>query len=211
MKNQKHPWKDPLSEYQKIEKTGEEHLRNGPKEFPQDLLSFWQWAGSDIVVNIWRGVLAEYIVSLAAGCEQTTRVEWGSYDLITPKPDCIKIEVKSSSFLQSWSQKNLSAISFGIAETKGWDAYTNEYSEKKQRHADIYVFCVLKHKDKNTIDPLNMEQWEFYVLPTNILNRKFKDSKKIGLSVLQGLQPKPYTFDELGARIKEIGLKSKRR
>jgi hypothetical protein len=28
----------------------------------------------------------------------------------------------------------------------------------------VYVFCHLKHKDQHTIDPLKLEQWDFYVL-----------------------------------------------
>ncbi len=175
-------------------KTGKERFSHGPKKFSQDLLSFWQWAYSDIEVNILRGILAEYIVSLAAGCEQTTRVEWNAYDLITPEG--IKIEVKSSSYWQSWYQEKHSDIRFDIAQTQSWDASTNEYSEGKQRHADIYVFCVLAHKDKNTLDSLNLEQWEFYVLPTQALDKLEKPSsnklekppskqKTIGLNALK--------------------------
>jgi hypothetical protein len=30
----------------------------------------------------------------------------------------------------------------------------------------LYVFCLLAHKDKSTLDPLNMDQWQFFVLAT---------------------------------------------
>ncbi len=211
MNNQKHPWKYPLRDYQEIRKTGKELFHNGSEELTQDLLSFWQWSGSDVLSNVWRGVLAEYIVSLAARCKSEIREEWSSYDLKTPEG--IKIEVKSSSYLQSWYQEKHSDILFGIAETWGWDASTNEYSEEKQRHADLYVFCVLEHKDKNTIDPLNLEQWTFYVLSTDVLEGKFLKRKTITLSALLKLKPDlcECKYDQLGARIKEIGLQYKRR
>jgi hypothetical protein len=42
-----------------------------------------------------------------------------AYDLITSTG--IRIEVKSSAYLQSWSQKRLSTISFSISPARYWD------------------------------------------------------------------------------------------
>ena len=74
-------------------KTGAESFRNGKQTLPFDLLSFWQWSNSDLLSNVTRGVLAEYIVARALGIgESDIRDEWAAYDLCTS--DCIKIEVK---------------------------------------------------------------------------------------------------------------------
>lgn len=64
---------------------------------------FWNWAFSDFLSNALRGVLAEYIIAHALDCTEKLRNQWNEYDLET-KSD-IKIEVKSSAYLQAWSQK----------------------------------------------------------------------------------------------------------
>ena len=137
-------------------KSGSEPFKSHGQELPIQLLSFWQWSSSDLVGNALRGMLAEYIVSYALGDEREVRQEWDAYDIQTP--DGIKVEVKSSAHLQSWPQCDFSNITFNIKKTKGWNAKTNEYSSKFMRQADVYVFCLLNHKDKATVEPLNLDQ-----------------------------------------------------
>lgn len=168
-------------------KTGEEHFRIGEEELNVKLLNFWSWGQSDILNNSLRGVLAEYIVATALGVNTGVRVEWDAYDLITENG--IKIEVKSCAYLQSWQQNSYSNIIFDIRNTMGWNSETNEYSTEVKRQSDVYVFCLLKHKDKETVDPLNLEQWEFYILATQILNDKKGKQKSIGLNSLLKLNP----------------------
>ena len=64
-----------------------------------DILDYWSWAYSDIVGNTNRGALAEFIVARAIGSEPAVRNDWAAYDLETPRG--IKVEVKSSAYLQS--------------------------------------------------------------------------------------------------------------
>ncbi|WP_144418580.1 hypothetical protein [Candidatus Thioglobus autotrophicus] len=54
----------------------------------------------------------------------------------------------------------LSKIIFGIQPTVLWDE-NNKRSEEAKRQADVYVFCVLAHKDKGTVNPLDLSQWDF--------------------------------------------------
>lgn len=147
-----------------------------------------------------RGVLAEYLVALALGLTDAPRVEWDPFDLETA--DGIKIEVKSAAYLQSWKQTRLSTISFQIGQTYGPDANTSEAEQRRQ--ADIYVFCVLKHLDKRTLDPLNMDQWDFYLLPTSVLNEKKPTQKTIGLSTLLSLGPIKAEFREFSATMMKM-------
>jgi hypothetical protein len=51
------------------------------------------------------------------------------------------------------------------------------------------VFCLLAHKDKTTVNPLDLSQWEFYVLNTKVLNDKVPLQKTISLSSLLKLNP----------------------
>lgn len=132
------------------------------------------------------------------GIDLDVRVEWNAYDLTTENG--VKIEVKSSAYLQSWKQTSYSNISFGIRNTLGWDSKTNEYSNEFKRQSDVYVFCLLKHKDKETVDPLNLEQWEFYILANQILN----EQKSIGLNPL--LKLKPVIADYKGLKNAILGI-----
>jgi len=181
-----------------MENSGKEPLHINGQQLDKNLLSFWQWCRFNILSNALRGILAEYIVSIDIGCEQQIREEWDSYDLITP--DGIKVEVKSSGYIQSWEQKALSKISFGIQPTRVWES-SNTYSKEAKRQSDVYVFCVLTHKDKETVDPLNLAQWDFYVLATRVLDEKVGEQKSIVLSPLLKLEPTKCKYGEIGNSI----------
>ena len=93
-------------------KLGSEKLHEDSSETGIALLEFWQWSASDLSSNATRGLLAEFIVAKALGSRQEVRAEWDSYDVLSQ--DGIKVEVKSAAYIQSWHQRALSRISFGI-------------------------------------------------------------------------------------------------
>jgi hypothetical protein len=173
------------------------HLSGTPVGF--DLLSFWRWSASDLVSNVWRGVLAEYLVAQAVGPAAGVRTEWDSCDVRTDRG--ARIEVKAAAYLQSWHQKSLSSIGYDIATKRGWDAATNTSASSACRGADIYVFALLAHRDKATLDPLDLAQWMFYVVPVKVLNSAFGSQKRISLSALHRVAPKPYSFAQLKAAV----------
>ncbi len=144
---------------------GDESFHNADRVLDFDVLSFWKWSSSDLVSNATRGVLAEYLVTQALGvAEDSVREEWAAYDLKTP--DGTRIEIKSAAYIQSWHQDRLSQIVFRVPKTRAWDKDTNRQSEDTQRQADVYVFALLAHTDQKTLDPLDLSQWEFFVVPT---------------------------------------------
>ena len=149
-----------------------------------------------------RGALAEYIVACDLGIANSTRPGWNAYDLITP--DGIKVEVKSAAYLQSWKQSAPSKICFDIRPTYGWDAATNTSGTERKRQADVYVFCLLFHTDKSTLDPLDLSQWEFYALPTRVLNNKMLTQRNISLAALLRLRPIKVEYGSIGITIKEM-------
>ncbi len=104
-----------LGKIETTKKSGKEKFMFNEQELNFDLNSFWSWSSSELLSNTLRGVLAEYIVSQDVGCKAQAREEWDAYDL--PSPEGIKIEIKSSAYLQSWAQKKLSNISFSIQPT----------------------------------------------------------------------------------------------
>ena len=180
-------------------KIGKEIFNIDRKPIGKTILDFWRWSASDLTNNAMRGILAEYLVACDLGITNGVRSEWDAYDLKTKSG--LRVEVKSAAYCQSWHQKKYSSIIFGINPTHGWDENTNEFSNEKKRQADVYVFCILKHKDKKTIDPLKLEQWEFYILPASALNEKLQDQKTISLSVLLNLKPKKVAFGEIKTAI----------
>ena len=182
-------------------KTGNEVFHRNGSPIPLDLLAFWQWSSSDLVGNALRGVLAEFIVASAIGCNGGTRTEWDAYDLETPEGT--RVEVKSGAYIQSWSQEKLSTVQFGIRPTQGWDAASNTYSTGSVRQSDVYVFCVLSHRNKDTIDPLNLDQWDFYVIATEALNRLVGDQRTIVLPRLRQLGPLEVTYGGIAVAIKQ--------
>jgi hypothetical protein len=134
-----------------------------------------------------------------AGCDDDIRYEWDAYDL--NMRGGLKIEVKSSSYWQSWDQNGLSKISFGIQPTRAWES-TNKRGRKCRRQADVYVFCVLAHKEEKNLDPLNMDQWDFYVLPTKVLDDELGEQKTLALGSLLSLEPKKCRYGEIKKSIR---------
>ena len=165
-------------------------------------LDFWRWAYSDLLGNTERGAVAEYLVASALGISREDRISWNSYDLLSKEG--IKVEVKASAYIQTWGQERLSDIRFGIQPTFAWNADTNVYDTEMLRQSDIYVFCVLKHTDQETIDPLDARQWDFYPLRTCVLNEKVGNQKGISLSKVQKLGAQKTTYSELRDCIVEL-------
>lgn len=185
---------------------GNEEFTLGGKNSGITVNEFWSWAYSDLLNNTYRGVLAEFLVekSLSQNTPPRTqmRVDWAPYDLISPTGR--RIEVKSAAYLQSWEQDYYSKIIFDIAPHRAWDAKTG-YAPEAKRNSDLYVFCVYTalSRDKSM---LNLDLWDFYVLPTSVLNEKVPTQKTIGLQSLQKLCPVKTGYSGLGQIIESIPL-----
>ncbi len=167
-------------------KTGAEPLTAAGQPTGPTLADFWGWSRSDFLDNLERGVLAEFIVATALGIPTDgVRVGWAAWDLMTP--DGVRVEVKSAAYLQSWAQKQLSRISFRTPKTLAWDADKGEFAGVAQRHAQVYVFALLAQTDKTTVNPLDLDQWTFYVLPTAVLDGRIRSQHSITLTTLAAL------------------------
>lgn len=172
--------------------TGDEHFSFYNVPINRLLNDFWSWQASDLLNNSVRGALAEYIVATALNLDMgEARNIWNDHDLLY---NGLSIEVKSSSFLQSWEKEEMSRIVFTIYESRPatasiWDG------DDIRRHSDIYVFCVFACQDRSVADPLKLEQWEFYVLSTRVLDAKVGHQKSISLSSLKQLPITKCSYD----------------
>ncbi|MEH6989358.1 hypothetical protein [Cytobacillus firmus] len=163
------------------------------------LIDFWNWGFSDLLSNSLRGIFAEFLVGSALDCLNQSRIEWDAYDLIYRAK---KIEVKSAAYVQSWHTDTFSKIGFSIGAKREYSYTTRKYSTEIRRHADIYIFCLLKEKDIDTLDPLNVSHWEFYIVLTKILDERFPTQKTISLSSLSKIA-KPVRYGEIKPKIDE--------
>jgi len=181
--------------------TGNEHFTFDGMPAGILLNDFWAWSSSDLLNNTLRGALAEYIVASALGINTNeSRCDWTAFDLLSQSGR--KIEVKSSAYLQSWTSDRLSKIQFCIRPTRSWDE-KNAYSDEVKRWSDLYIFSLYASKDKRD-SPLQLNQWQFYVLPTEILNRKCGAQKTITLNMLLSLEPQKATYETLNEIVDNI-------
>lgn len=187
-----------LSAIPAAEMTGDEPFHSDGRDIGVQLKAFWSWAYSALLDNVSRGVLAEFLVASALGVAKPRSV-WGLYDLTSKEGT--KIEVKNSAYIQSWEQEKYSPLEFDIKQKKKWMEETG-WSDDPQRHSDVYVFCLLAEKDQDKIDPMNVGQWEFYVVSTSEIDDRAGKQKTITLRSLKrkfSVEPTPY--DELAQEI----------
>lgn len=158
---------------------------------------FWSFAMSNLRTNNVRGYLAEFLVARAVGATDI-RVEWDAFDVLTN--DGVKVEVKSAGYLQTWSQRRLSRISFGSMKGRTWSPEAGE-SPEATLNADVYVFAIHTATRHEDYDVLDLGQWEFYVAGRTAIEATGYSS--IGMPTLRTLTEGPVPYGELGDAISE--------
>lgn len=166
---------------------------------------FWSWAFSDLINNTQRGVMAEFLVYSSLNSENPkctqVRTDWLPFDVTSPSGR--RIEVKSAAYLQSWTTDFPSQIQYDIAPKLAWDG--KSYAAEAKRNCDLFVFCLYTAltRDKSILD---LDYWEFYVLPTSVLNDRIPNQKTISLSSLLKLEPVKTDYAGLGTVIETMKL-----
>jgi len=159
---------------------------------------FWSWAYSDILSNTNRGVFAEFVVGRALEVLDYAREEWDAVDLYYRGK---KIEVKSAAYWQSWQQRRLSKIIYGIGKKLAYDAQSNTQATEPLYSADCYVFALYPEKDESKIDILDIPRWHFYVVPTAVLIDHVGELKTLSIKRLEKIVNEPCGIGELRAKI----------
>jgi len=113
----------------------------------------------------------------------------------------VKIEVKSAAYVQTWTQRRPSLITFDIRPTLGWDPDTATFGTARVRQADVYVFSLLWETDPDKLDPLDVAHWQFFVLATSVLNENCPAQKSITLGKLRALKPEEVVFGEIASAV----------
>jgi hypothetical protein len=94
-----------------------------------------------------------------------------------------------------------SPVNFLVPKTRPWDADTGVQTGEPRRHADVYVFALLAHVNKATIDPLDVSQWRFYILPTAVLDARTRSQHSITLRSLDRLAGLPVDYAGLSEAV----------
>lgn len=168
--------------------TGDEHLKFDGMPINRLLSDFWKWNSSDLLNNTMRGSFAEFVVATALDIDLTTcHVDWESYDLRGVEGE--RLEVKCGAYLQSWHPKDkpdtYSKIIFSISPALEWLPEECRYKpDSYKRHSDVYIFCHYKSKERAPENPLNLDNWDFYVLATYKINNIFGKQKSVSLDSL---------------------------
>ena len=151
------------------------------------VMDYWAWAHSVIEDNTERGIFAEFLLHSALNAADSVRVNWAECDVLSPEG--IRVEVKSSGYLQSSGQEKLSAIRFSI---------------KPSRSSDVYVFCLHDHTQQESLNILNLEQWTFFVLKTSVLNDCAPKQKTITIKRLKSLGAAQTDYSGLRAAVIQV-------
>lgn len=93
-------------------------------------------------------------------------ISWGTFDLISA--DGTAIEVKATSFLQSWNQRELTrpvwqSLRSRKSETTaagGWSL-----ADAATAKGEVFVLCLFTATDHASANPLNLDQWAFWLIP----------------------------------------------
>ncbi len=141
--------------------TGNEHFIVNGEEISITMTDFWRWSHPDFLDSQRRTVLSKFIVASSIGLSDFRPQDKGGmgkpYDLLTE--DGYRVQIDSASYLQSDDGENPSHISFSVPS---WNT-------------DVYVFCIYKAETASQ-NPLNLDLWEFFVLPAAALPEKKPES-----------------------------------
>lgn len=119
-----------------------------------------------VVMNVYRSVLVEAIVSLALPDWEWCSADYAAYDF--RHKDGTRLEVKQTALRQSWVSKNPSPPSWDIKPRTGAWRDGNTWVPGIARNADIYVFGL--HPELGEVaDHRDPGQWVFYVIATKSL------------------------------------------
>ena len=79
----------------------------------------------------------------------------------------------------------------------------NDWSPDKGRPADCYVFCVYtEEEDRSPAKVLDLDKWEFYVVPTRVIDEELTTQKTVVHNCIKSLTD-PVPYPRLRGRVDE--------
>ncbi|MET7584577.1 hypothetical protein AB0N56_35545 [Streptomyces microflavus] len=170
------------------------------------VLDFWRFGMSDLRTNTLRGYLAEFLVARAVGTDRP-RVEWDAFDVLTPEG--IKVEVKATGFVQTWTQlKPRESRTWTIGQTVPYDSAGRPCGHRGFQ-ADVYVFAVHTARTNDEYNALDVDQWKFYVLSAPQIMTLPRDRNDRACATLLRVQERTQAviYTELAATVGEAATR----
>ena len=177
---------------------GHERFSFGPT-----VTEFRSWAMGDLRMNTVRGYLVELMVAKAVGSPSPARVEWAPFDV--EAADGTRIEVKTTAFLQSWSQTRQSIPSWtfrSVGASSTWDEEVGaNVAIDPAGRVDVWVFALQTCTEPAEYQPLDASQWNFRVVPHRQLLAAGQTSARISTFDRLGIHPVGY--EQLGDTVRD--------
>lgn len=95
------------------------------------------------------------------------------------------IKVKASAACQRWFQSKPSRISSSITKARFWDETTAKYEGEATRSAHCYVFCCHPEQDRAKANVLDVQSWDFYVVPVGTINGTLGQQRSVSLATVK--------------------------
>lgn len=171
------------------------------------VLDFWRFEFGALISMV--GTIGEFLVCRALEIPKAENViKWTGYDV---SYKCKRIEVKSTSYIHSWNgnkQSDVRTFSIAPSHNNYWLVKDDGDTKKLARQSELYVFCLNTQRDYETFDPLKIDSWEFYVIPTYRINERcdrigIPAQKTIRLSVVKKMT-EPVKWTELKEKIDAV-------
>ena len=200
---------------------GTERLILDGEPLRYSMLDFWCMNYSTILLNMTRGIFAEFLVRCAMaenGMDTLSSSETGidPYDIDGPEILTMhgirssRIEVKSAASIQIDTPDEKEPLSlspsqliFSIRKAIDWQST----SQEPRRNNDLYVFAHYKATRKSD-NILDLKFWDFYVYPTYKIDENtdtgLSEQKTISIRRLQMIGLQPVSFRDLYQEILKV-------
>ena len=169
------------------------------------VLDFWRFQYCQLKNQ--QDSIAEYLVSRALGITKAENISfWTGYDLSYRAK---RIEVKATSYVHTWNKRKVSNVrTFSIAPSNNyyWYGKPDENGKKAARQNEAYIFCLNSNRDIENADPLVVDYWDFYVVPTFVINEMCEKNgnpgqKTVSLGVVKRLAKEPVNWTQLREKV----------
>jgi hypothetical protein len=163
---------------------------------------FWRFHFSNIYDL--QDKIAEFVVAKALGIDKAQNDQyWTLWDISYRDK---RIEVKETSYYHSFNREGSVSKQrvFGITKANGSYDPTKSGNADFCRQNDVYVFCLNTGDSRETSNPLNLNNWEFYIVPTAVINEKCGNNKTISLGRIKSLGFSAKRYDEIKHEVDSI-------
>ncbi len=172
------------------------------------VLDFWRYTYG--ALESLQDAIAEFLVSRALGIDKAENsLVWTGYDMSYRSK---RVEVKASSYVHFWNKNKTSEQrSFSIAPTSNYYWFGNADRDGKElsRQNELYVFCLNTNRDTQNNNPLRIDDWDFYVVPTFLINERCElignpNQKTISIGVVKRIAGGAVKWSALRQKIDSV-------